>query len=190
MPLVLNLGSGRGEVLNPVFPEGAEVLCLDIDPAVGPDIVGDVQWVPLADGSVDVAFASHVLEHIAWPRAVTVLKEWVRIIVPGGELHVVAPDMEWVAERLIGGDGSMLLQSIMFGSQGNEFQVHKTGYALALLQDLMGQAGLTVVHGERRERGLMLTMSRGGKNFEERGMMGEIYVVGRKGDNIARKMED
>jgi len=175
--LLLDLGSGRGELVKPVVSEG-KVICLDIDPAVEPDIVGDVQWVPLADGSVDVAFASHVLEHIAWPRAVTVLKEWVRVLVPGGQLHIVVPDMEWAAERIIGWDRSMLLQSIMFGSQGNEFQVHKTGYTLGLLQDLMGQAGLRVGQWERRERGLALTMSDG---YEERGVMGEIYAIGRKG---------
>ncbi len=43
---------------------------IDIDPANEPDIVADAASLPgIASESADEFYASHVLEHFSWPRA-------------------------------------------------------------------------------------------------------------------------
>lgn len=37
-------------------------------------------------------YASHVLEHIPWYKTEEVLREWVRVLKPGGVLEVWVPD--------------------------------------------------------------------------------------------------
>ena len=48
--------------------------------------------LPFKDNTFDLIYASHVLEHIPWYKTEEVLKEWVRILKPGGQLEVWVPD--------------------------------------------------------------------------------------------------
>ncbi len=48
--------------------------------------------LPFADGTFEIVYASHVLEHISWRHHWEVLKEWTRIIEPGGSLEIWIPD--------------------------------------------------------------------------------------------------
>lgn len=62
---------------------------------------GEIERVPLGDGSVDVVLLSQALHHAEDPAAA--LKEAVRILVPGGRLLILdlrAHDQKWVRERL------------------------------------------------------------------------------------------
>lgn len=89
---------------------------MDIDPHAGVDIVGDVfDLSRFADGSVSEIYASHILEHAPHPKTLDVLKEWARVLEPGGKLYVAVPDFartvelyqfrglnEWVVNFLMG----------------------------------------------------------------------------------------
>lgn len=57
----------------------------------GGDVVADVlDLKPFGDGSVDAIVAKHILEHVLdIPKA---LKEWQRVLKPGGKLVIVCPD--------------------------------------------------------------------------------------------------
>jgi SAM-dependent methyltransferase len=44
------------------------------------------------DNTFDVIYASHVLEHIPWYVTERVLREWIRVLKPGGALEVWVPD--------------------------------------------------------------------------------------------------
>lgn len=46
------------------------------------------------DASVDHVLASHFLEHLNRDDIVTVLRDFHRILKPGGSLHVIVPDLE------------------------------------------------------------------------------------------------
>ena len=48
--------------------------------------------LPFEDNTFDLVYASHVLEHIPWYKVEEVVKEWVRILKPGGVLEVWVPD--------------------------------------------------------------------------------------------------
>src|SRR5580704_8178288 len=48
----------------------------------------------LGDACMDFIFSSHLLEHIEEKRLVQVLKEWLRVIKPGGHLVLYLPDAD------------------------------------------------------------------------------------------------
>lgn len=83
----LNLGSR-----NRAIPEFFNVDC---DPHPGVDIVGDVSDLSrFADGSIPAIYASHVIEHFEYHKTAAVLKEWHRVLEPGGKLYIAVPDFE------------------------------------------------------------------------------------------------
>ncbi len=94
---------------------------------------GELEKLPLDDGSVDVALLSQALHHAKDPAAA--LREAVRILVPGGRLLVLdlrEHDETWVRERL-----------------GDRW----TGFSDEMLKKLLAEAGLSeikVTVGARR----------------------------------------
>jgi len=76
---VLEVGVGAGIVSKQLKSE-FNVTTLDIDPALGPDIVGSITRIPIPDKSVDVVLAAEILEHLPWPQEVSsALKEMARV---------------------------------------------------------------------------------------------------------------
>jgi glycosyltransferase involved in cell wall biosynthesis len=56
------------------------------------DIVSPGDQLPLDDNSVDFVISSHVIEH--FPDPIKALKEWYRVVKPGGYLYIIAPHKE------------------------------------------------------------------------------------------------
>jgi len=52
------------------------------------DHVEDCRRFSFADGTFDLVYACHVIEHIEWHEVEATLAEWARIIKPGGILEV------------------------------------------------------------------------------------------------------
>jgi SAM-dependent methyltransferase len=78
-----------------LFVGGAGVLApksflnVDSTPFPGVDVVADIEQLPFADGSVSAIECDAVLEHVRAPgKAVA---ECLRVLRPGGSLHVVVP---------------------------------------------------------------------------------------------------
>src|SRR5215471_9710888 len=92
----------RLPLIGPLFKRGATVF---------PDQVryGDIlNGLPIADGTADGVYASHVLEHLSLADCATALSNTFRLLRPGGIFRLVIPDLEARArkylERLDGGD--------------------------------------------------------------------------------------
>jgi SAM-dependent methyltransferase len=58
--------------------------------------------IPFPDGTFDVVYHSHVLEHLDREDAPGFLRECRRVLRPGGILRVVVPDLEQLARRYVG----------------------------------------------------------------------------------------
>jgi predicted SAM-dependent methyltransferase len=62
---------------------------------------GDATELPLADGSVEVLYSSHMMEHLDQAEAGMFLQEALRVLEPGGLLRLAVPDLrKHVAEYL------------------------------------------------------------------------------------------
>ena len=57
--------------------------------------------MPFRDGTFELVYASHVLEHVPWYQAEATLREWVRILAPGGALEVWVPDGLRIAKAFV-----------------------------------------------------------------------------------------
>jgi predicted SAM-dependent methyltransferase len=57
----------------------------------------DAGRLPLSDGSITVVYSSHMLEHLDRTGAVRCLREFFRVLTPGGVLRLAVPDIERLA---------------------------------------------------------------------------------------------
>lgn len=107
--LLLDLGCGNGRFLHFARQLGWHVLGIEADPASAatarrtvPDasIHASFAAAQLADRSVGVITASHVVEHLADPR--TILAEIHRVLTDDGLLGVAVPNWRSLAHRVFG----------------------------------------------------------------------------------------
>lgn len=113
---VADLGAGEGALALLLARHARKVVAVDSSPQMLGELrdraaraglgervelaEGDVEHLPLADRSVDVAIVSQTLHHAADPAAA--LREAARILVPGGLLLVLdllSHTQEWVREQ-------------------------------------------------------------------------------------------
>jgi SAM-dependent methyltransferase len=163
-PRVVNLGAG-GQY-NPYE--------VQVDLREGPqiDYRADIRQLP-ADWAetFDRAKASHVLEHFGFAESEDVLREWYRILKPGGVLEITVPDLQTFAHAITAGRFDVAVQGGLYGDQGHPFWMqgayggydgprwlphstdhnhHKSGYTASWLIELMRRVGFTDVQAERR----------------------------------------
>lgn len=100
----LEIGPGTRRI------EGFETL--NIEGGKDVDYVLDAtRRLPFRDNSFELIYASHVLEHVPWYQTDNVLREWIRILVPGGQIEIWVPDAFLICRTLVevelGGDGEI-----------------------------------------------------------------------------------
>ena len=108
----------------------------------------DVTLLPFDSNSVDLIYASHMLEYFDQYEVVPVLKEWHRLLRPGGVLRVAVPDftqivmmynVDWPLTSFIG---------MIYGrmQSGDDIIYHKMVYDYTTLRNLLISVGFTDVH--------------------------------------------
>lgn len=98
----------------------------------------------IADNSVDVIRASHVLEHFASAEIPAAIAEWVRVLKPGGELRIAVPDFATIAENYLAGV-QQPTEGYLMGGQTAPDDFHKALFDEATLKTAMARAGLMLV---------------------------------------------
>ena len=94
------------------------------------------------DNSVDLIYASHVLEHFGRHEYVSVLKEWFRVLRPRGVLRLAVPDFEAVV-KLYPKIGLTPLLGLVCGGQKNDTDYHKIIFDETSLGHTLMQIGFT-----------------------------------------------
>lgn len=136
--LKLNLGSRDRSI--PGFQN------MDIDAHPGVDFIGDVSDLSrFADGSVSEIYASHVLEHFPHPRTLEVLKEWHRVLAPGGILYVAVPDFKRVVELYLKDGLGKWMQEYISGGQEYATAYHHAIFDFTKLRWELKAAGFSEV---------------------------------------------
>jgi predicted SAM-dependent methyltransferase len=78
-----------------------------------------------SDSSVDLIYASHVLEHTGRHEYEKALNEWFRVLKPSGILRIAVPDFEaCVQQYLLNKDLDNIL-GLVIGGQKDKFDYHK-----------------------------------------------------------------
>jgi predicted SAM-dependent methyltransferase len=121
-------------------------LNMDIDQHEGVDIVGDISDLScFEDGSVENIYASHVLEHFPHTKTLAVLKEWNRVLAPGGVLYVAVPDFQRTVQLYIHCGMNDWLRNYLWGDQGYKTAFHYTGFDAMSMTSILKEAGFSEV---------------------------------------------
>lgn len=139
MPRKLHIG---GSVRSPGW-ENFNVL-----PGPSVDHVGDaVDLSRFGEASFSEIYASHVLEHFAYNGPLLqALKQWHRVLVPGGVLRLSVPDLDVLAELFLqrhrfGPNQRFHIMRMMFGGQTDAHDVHLVGLNTEFLAGYLQAAG-------------------------------------------------
>ena len=164
---VLHVGCGplAGQKLHQTFSgDGWQEVRLDINPGAHPDIVASITDMSVLDAaSFDALYSSHNLEHLAPHELPDALKEFFRVLNPGGFALITLPDLEQAAEYIAAGKAEeMVLMTdkgpitpldILYGFRPflatNPFMAHRFGYTAETLRCALIDAGFAHVVVER-----------------------------------------
>ena len=68
--------------------------------------------LPFEEGSVRYIFSEHVVEHLERAYLPRILREFLRVLMPGGVARIVVPDLEFYCEQYVAGAGAELVSSL------------------------------------------------------------------------------
>lgn len=133
-PVLLNVGAGETRI--PSF------INIDARHIPGIDIVTSADDLHMfEDLSVDLIYSCHVLEHFGRDRAADVLREWHRVLRPGGMLRIAVPDFAAVVSVYMKTGDLRLLLGHLVGGQRHALDLHRMVFDFRLLRDLLEDAG-------------------------------------------------
>jgi predicted SAM-dependent methyltransferase len=130
-----------------VRAEGWELM--NVQPGAHVDHLGNANDLArFAAASFDVLYASHVLEHFDYQHELAnTLREWHRVLKPGGTLMVSVPDLAVLAGLMLDPKLSMVERFItmrmIFGGHVDAHDHHRVGLTEEFLQAWLGEAGFS-----------------------------------------------
>jgi SAM-dependent methyltransferase len=168
---LLHVGCGVADPrkLPPAFfaPGEWREVRLDIDPGVAPDILGSITDMSMvATASFDAVWSAHNLEHLFAHEVPLALREFRRVLRPGGFALITLPDLQRTAELVaqdrlvepayISPAGPIAPLDMLFGHRGaiaagNHFMAHRTGFTARTLEAALVAARFDSVRVVRDE---------------------------------------
>lgn len=138
--IALHLGAGGQRIPPDICGPEYEQTAIDlVQPA---DIICDVRCLPFENDYADMVYSAHLLEHLPEHETVAALREWRRVLKPGGQLIVRVPDAQAACKQAAehGVDcvlyqsavGPIRAQDVLFGFQPmvrtSEHMAHKVAF--------------------------------------------------------------
>jgi predicted SAM-dependent methyltransferase len=118
------------------------------NPVAGVDHLGDARDLSrFPDATFAEIYASHVIEHFDYKKELAeALREWCRVLVPGGRLYIGAPDMDILARLFIEKDKltrdeRYFVMRMMFGGHIDNYDYHLVGLNEEFLRQFLLQTG-------------------------------------------------
>lgn len=153
-PVRLNLGCG-----DKLLPGYINVDIAEVRGGSRPDVLCDLRNLSFQpDDSVDEVLAVHVVEHFWRWEIVDTLRDWVRVLKPGGRLILECPNLQTACEAFLrnpagGSAADERGQETMWVFYGDPswcdpLMTHRWGYTPDSLGRLMQEAGLVEVRPE------------------------------------------
>lgn len=131
----------------------ANFLNVDVAPLPEVDLVFDIRKrFPIDDGVIEEVISIATLEHVREHDVRHVLKEFFRVLKPGGVLRVCTPDIEGIAKGILEGENAEVVNQHLFGrfkgGDTEDLDLHRWMYTAAQMMDVLRSFGFTGV--ERR----------------------------------------
>jgi SAM-dependent methyltransferase len=113
------------------------------------EIIARADAIPLADGSVEEIMAIHLIEHVHVWEAPDLLREWFRLLIPGGLLVLELPDLMKFCRNIVEGytlAGKHPDQAGLWGAYGDPrerdpYMGHKWGWTFKSLRPVVAEVG-------------------------------------------------
>ncbi len=135
-PLRLNLG-GRGTKI-PGFKT------VDLSEEHDVDFRTDVSKLSLfKEGEIAEIYASQILEHFPHVKTMDVLKEWFRVLMPGGKITIGVPDFDRAIELYKRIGLTDYIVNSLYGDQIYDLAFHYAPFTFGRLARLMDRAGFS-----------------------------------------------
>ncbi len=93
------------------------------------------------DDSVDLIYACHVLEHFNRNNIKNVLKEWCRVLKPGGTIRISVPGFEELVKIYQKYKDLKLIIGPLMGGQTYLYNFHNIVFDFNFLSDLLEETG-------------------------------------------------
>jgi glycosyltransferase involved in cell wall biosynthesis/predicted SAM-dependent methyltransferase len=115
--------------------------------------------IPYQDNTISEISSEHALEHVPKEKAKQAIKEWFRVLKPGGVLNLYIPDLELCALGYVNGDNKRTVNGYpekewykmtLFGAQtaengsDAEHQFHLTGFSKNEIREILEDAGFII----------------------------------------------
>ncbi len=135
---------------NPFNPQ--EFLNVDAVDLPKVDLVFDItKKFPIDDGVIAEIISIATLEHLRKPHVHHVLREFFRVMRPGAPLRVSTPDVEAIAQAVLGGEDPDVFNQHLFGryksDQTEDYDVHRWMYTADQMIRVLTEIGFT--HAKR-----------------------------------------
>jgi predicted SAM-dependent methyltransferase len=107
------------------------------------DVFADIRALPFMYGTVDEILAVQVFEHFTFLEGRKLLEYWVSLLKPKGIIHIDVPDLE--GSIGIYHSDPVWGTRLLYGSQKNEYGIHKSMYTKETLTKLFEEVGLKYI---------------------------------------------
>jgi hypothetical protein len=153
-PVRLNIGCG-----DKILPGYVNVDVVQSRAGKKPDVIADVRDLKVFEtGYADEVMAIHVVEHFWRWEVEDVVREWIRVLKPGGMLVLECPNLLSACEALLA-DPSLAARSDQAGQRSmwvfygdpqwkDPLMIHRWGYTPQSLKELLVALGLVDVRQE------------------------------------------
>ncbi len=113
------------------------------------DFVSKIEKLDMFENEyADLIYASHCIEYFDREEIIEVLKEWKRVLIPGGTLRLAVPDFDSLLKVYLDSNDLDKVLGPLYGKWDvgeNKYIYHKTVYDIKSLTNLLEDAGFNQV---------------------------------------------
>ena len=96
--------------------------------------------------SIEVIYASHVLEHFSRWDYMSVLNRWYELLKPNGILRIAVPDFEAIVNHYIKNKDLRVISGLLYGGQDYEKNFHHWVWDFETLKKELEQTGFKNIY--------------------------------------------